>query len=412
MKKIYNSRIFWMLVSLLISIFLWTYITEQDTSTVTKVISGVEVQFSGEDELRNNGLAIANVDSQYVDVTVRGTRSIIRKLNSTNVSAVIDVGNITQAGDMSWSYYLRYSGVDSSSISVVNRSPETISFTVSKLASKTVDVRGEFLGSVAEGYTAEDFVVEPSTLEITGSEETLEQISYAWFSINTSNISEDYVENADYVLMDADGNEISKSGLTFSADYIKVTLPVVETKEIPLSVKIIPGGGATEEDCSITIVPSTIKISGESAELESMDTLQIAEIDLNDITDTYDEIFTINLSDTLTNVDQVEQAEVIIQIEGMETSQFAVTDIEFTNVPEGYQAVYSAESLRVTVRGPSKEIKSITGKDIHVTADLSAYDGTSTTIDVPVTISIDNVEKSGALGNYTIEITLQRENNN
>jgi len=221
MKKIYNSRIFWMLVSLLISIFLWTYITEQDTSTVTKVISGVEVQFSGEDELRNNGLAIANVDSQYVDVTVRGTRSIIRKLNSTNVSAVIDVGNITQAGDMSWSYYLRYSGVDSSSISVVNRSPETISFTVSKLASKTVDVRGEFLGSVAEGYTAEDFVVEPSTLEITGSEETLEQISYAWFSINTSNISEDYVENADYVLMDADGNEISKSGLTFSADYIK-----------------------------------------------------------------------------------------------------------------------------------------------------------------------------------------------
>jgi hypothetical protein len=46
-KKIYDSKIFWMILSLLASTILWAYISSQDTTAISATLKGVQVQFSG-----------------------------------------------------------------------------------------------------------------------------------------------------------------------------------------------------------------------------------------------------------------------------------------------------------------------------------------------------------------------------
>ena len=98
--KITDSKLFWMVVSLFISLVLWTYVTQQDNSTITRTFSNVKVEFTGEDELENAGLAIANVDTDEVSVTLRGSRRVMGRLDSSKIAAVIDVGSITRTGEI------------------------------------------------------------------------------------------------------------------------------------------------------------------------------------------------------------------------------------------------------------------------------------------------------------------------
>ena len=55
-SKITDSKLFWMFISLFISLVLWAYVTQQDNSTITRTFSDVQVQFTGEEELEAAGV--------------------------------------------------------------------------------------------------------------------------------------------------------------------------------------------------------------------------------------------------------------------------------------------------------------------------------------------------------------------
>lgn len=49
MKKIYNSKAFWMIVSLLASLAIWVYVTSVETDESKTTFRGVKVELVGED---------------------------------------------------------------------------------------------------------------------------------------------------------------------------------------------------------------------------------------------------------------------------------------------------------------------------------------------------------------------------
>ena len=131
-KKLYDSKVFWMIVSLLCSLVMWAYVSSLDSTDKEITVSGIAVEFRGQDELlADRSLSIASVDTETVSIVVRGERSNITKLRSSDIKAVIDVSNITQPNDMTWAYKLEFPDyVDANSITVVRKNPETINFTV------------------------------------------------------------------------------------------------------------------------------------------------------------------------------------------------------------------------------------------------------------------------------------------
>lgn len=399
-----------MIVSLLASITLWIYMSSVDKEVITQVFRGVKVEIEGEDILRDSrNMVITDMDTNTVTVVLEGPRRIIGSWDSDSITAVIDVSTITRSAYTSKQYVINYpDGTDTSSIKEIRKTPETINFMVSPQVSKTIQVRGSFDGELAEGYTAEMPVFEPSTIVITGAEAYIKDVSYAWVTFGDGVVDSTYKVETGFTLMDEGGMPLSNTGITFSTDVVTATLPVLDLKEVKLDVNIIEGAGATAANTKVTIEPSTLMLAGDSELLEGMNRIVLDTIDLTDFTSTFSDVYTIPLDNGLRNITGETEAKVTIEITGLTTKDFKVSNISYINNTAGYEATVLSESLNVKLRGSEELLSQVKAENIRAVADLTDFDESTGTYMAPVKIYVDGYTDVGALGEYSVSIEIRK----
>lgn len=410
MKKIYNSKAFWMIVSLLASLAIWVYVTSVETDESKTTFRGVKVELVGEDILRDSkNLVVTDMDTSTVTVEVVGPRRIIGSLSSAQLVAQVDVSKLSRAAYTSQQYTIVYpDGTDTSKLSENRRTPETINFMVSAQTSKSIQVRGSFDGSLAEGYTAEMPVFEPSTITITGSEAYLKDVEYAWVTFSKENVDSTYSVETGFTLMDANNEPCSTTGISFSTDVVTATLPLLTLKEVNLDVNIIEGAGATKANTKITIDPVSVTLAGDSALLAGMNKIILATIDLTDFSSTFTETYTIPIDNELKNTTGVTKATVTVEIVGLETKTFRVTNFSCINATEGYEADIITESKEITLRGTPEALAQIKDENIRAVADLTDYKESTGTYMPQVKVYVDGFTDVGAIGENTISIEIRK----
>ena len=410
MKKIYNSKAFWMIVSLLASLAIWVYVTSVETDESKTTFRGVKVELVGEDILRDSkNLVVTDMDTSTVTVEVVGPRRIIGSLNSDQLVAQVDVSKLSRAAYTSQQYTIVYpDGTDTSKLSENRRTPETINFMVSAQTSKSIQVRGSFDGSLAEGYTAEMPVFEPSTITITGSEAYLKDVEYAWVTFSKENVDSTYSVETGFTLMDANNEPCSTTGISFSTDVVTATLPLLTLKEVNLDVNIIEGAGATKANTKITIDPVSVTLAGDSSLLAGMNKIILATIDLTDFSSTFTETYTIPIDNELKNTTGVTKATVTVEIVGLETKTFRVTNFSCINATEGYEADIITESKEITLRGTPEALAQIKAENIRAVADLTDYKESTGTYMPQVRVYVDGFTDVGAIGENTISIEIRK----
>ena len=410
MKKIYNSKAFWMIVSLLASLAIWVYVTSVETDESKTTFRGVKVELVGEDILRDSkNLVVTDMDTSTVTVEVVGPRRIIGSLSSDQLVAQVDVSKLSRAAYTSQQYTIVYpDGTDTSNLSESRRTPETINFMVSAQTSKSIQVRGSFDGSLAEGYTAEMPVFEPSTITITGSEAYLKDVEYAWVTFGKENVDSTYSVETGFTLMDANNEPCSTTGIGFSTDVVTATLPLLTLKEVNLDVNIIEGAGATKANTKITIDPVSVTLAGDSSLLAGMNKIILATIDLTDFSSTFTETYTIPIDNELKNTTGVTKATVTVEIVGLETKTFRVTNFSCINATEGYEADIITESKEITLRGTPEALAQIKAENIRAVADLTDYKESTGTYMPQVRVYVDGFTDVGAIGENTISIEIRK----
>ena len=410
MKKIYNSKAFWMIVSLLASLAIWVYVTSVETDESKTTFRGVKVELVGEDILRDSkNLVVTDMDTSTVTVEVVGPRRIIGSLSSDQLVAQVDVSKFSRAAYTSQQYTIVYpDGTDTSKLSESRRTPETINFMVSAQTSKSIQVRGSFDGSLAEGYTAEMPVFEPSTITITGSEAYLKDVEYAWVTFGKENVDSTYSVETGFTLMDANNEPCSTTGISFSTDVVTATLPLLTLKEVNLDVNIIEGAGATKANTKITIDPVSVTLAGDSSLLAGMNKIILATIDLTDFSSTFTETYTIPIDNELKNTTGITKATVTVEIVGLETKTFRVTNFSCINATEGYEADIITESKEITLRGTPEALAQIKAENIRAVADLTDYKESTGTYMPQVRVYVDGFTDVGAIGENTISIEIRK----
>ena len=409
-SKIYDRKIFWLVVSLLISVIMWVYITGIDMDEYRRTFYGVSVELVGENNLRDTrNLVITDMDTSTVSVEVVGPRRIVASMDSADISAQINVSQLSRAAYTSQRYDIIYpDGTDSSKLSVIRRSPEVVNFMVSEMTSKIVPVSGSFDGSLAPGYMGETAEFEPATITVTGPEIYLKNIERAWVSFAKEGVSSTYEVETGYVLMDKNGQECSTTGLSFSTNTVIACLPITEIKEVPLSVDIIEGAGAFAANTKISIEPRSITLSGDSALLAGINKISLATIDLTDFTSTFSETYKIIVSDELNNLSGITEASVTVEIVGLETREYRISasNLSCINVTDGYVANIMSEGLTVYIRGTAEQLDEIHSENIRAVCDLKDYNESVGSYNAPAKIYVDGFTDVGALGKYTVYIEL------
>lgn len=410
--KIFDSKIFWAIISLFVSLIIWVYINGTQEEIINLEFKNVELVFVGEDALQDSrGLYIADVTSRTVDIEISGTRMNIGGLSAKDIKAQIDVSRITSAGTNTNVYLPVFpESVDASAVTIVSRTPSQIQFTVTRMSNKTVEVKSAFTGSTAEGYVAGKIEFEPGTITISGPQSELDKIDHVYVELGGEDITRTRERDLPYVLRDANGNVLDDlTGLEFEFDTIHITLPITMTKTVELSVEFIYGAGVNKDNYTqlleYSIDPETITIEGDPEIIETYNTIRVTTIDLTDFQITHEDTFTIPLANGIKNITGINEASVKIELSGLDVKQLDVTDLSWINLPEGYTAEIVNKSINVKIRADKDVIKQIKSENLRAVADMAEITSTGD-IAVPVKIYVDGFTDAGAIGEYTIIINV------
>ena len=103
----------------------------------------------------------------------------------------------------------------------------------------------------------------------------------------------------------------------------------------------------------------------------------------------------------------VAQADVKIEITGVDTKVFTVTNISTRNLPSGYTLEeITTQSLEVRIRAPQDVLDQLQPSNLSAVADLSDITQSGDMF-VPVRIVVDGFTDAGAVGEYNIGIKVR-----
>ena len=411
MRKLYDSKIFWLIISLIASLAIWVYVTSVDADEFRQTFRNVRVEVVGEEALLSSrNLVITDLDISTVNVDVTGPRRIVTALSASDLVAEIDVSKLTRAAYTTQSYTVVYpDGVDKRNLTVNRKYPETVSFIVSQQTSKSVQVRGGFEGKPAEGFTAEPPVFEPSTITIYGPETYLKNVDHAWVTFGRDvEATSTYSVESGFVLRNAENAPVSTSYLTASQDTVRATLPILEVKTIALDVDLIEGAGATTANTKVNIEPASVTLAGDSAILAGINRIVLDTLDLTDFVSTYSKTYVIPLDNQLRNITGVTEATVTVEIVGLETKTFKVTNLSTINGPEDAELQILSESIDVVLRGAPEDLKDVKAEDISAVADLSDYRDSTGSYMPAVKVYVFGMTDVGAVGENTISVEIRK----
>lgn len=416
LKRIADSHVFWMILSLLAASLLWLYVTTTEGVEVEKTLTGVKIEFLGADAMRTSSdLIVTEQDRTSVNLTISGKRRVLSKLTSANVTATVNLSNVASDGRYSVSYDISYpSGVSANEVTLVRSSSDVVNFYVDKLARKTIEVKGAFTGNTADGYLAdESMVFDPMVVAISGPKTVISKIDHAFVSITREDVDRTLSYSTTYSLVDAENTPVEDSAIQRETEEVTVTLNVLSTKEVPLDVTVIDGGGATRDaNTRIEITPSSIMLAGDAAAIDSTTKLILGTISLSSFATDFSATYTIIPPNGTENMTGVTEATVTVSVTGLATKSFSVNpdNIVCINVPDGYTAENITQALNVTVRAPQQILDQISEVNLRAVADLSNLGTNASGVFTPtVEIKIDGFPEVGCVGEYKIYITLKEK---
>lgn len=406
MGKLLEKRWVCILLSVLLAIAFWAYVRAAVDPNGTTNIHNVRVETTGTGVLASQGLAVAEISPQIVELEVEGPNSARTNLlrNRNGLYVRVDVSSCVEGENT-----LRYKPVWPENINTddLKYQSGTVTVKVEKLYTRTFDVEFRLDGRVAENYQMGTPAIEPEQVIASGPVEQVNQVAAVSAVLKDEELSERFAGDLPLTPVDKAGKPLEGLEITLSAETAYVVVPVVKTKEVSLTVDLRPGGGATAEDAKCVIDPAKIVVSGSEADLEGLEEISLGSVNLSDVVGTKDFPFPVALDPSLTNESGLTTATVTVTVEGLDTQVFEVSNIRLINVPEGYTPDIVTQSVLVTVRGPAEELARIDASQLQVVADPSGIP-TLGNIRVPARVYLNGTSTVGVIGEYTISVNMSR----
>lgn len=406
--RLRESRWFYILLSVLLAVLIWMYIRDVENPTQEGTYYGVEIQISGERVLEERGLTVASISQKTVNVTVNAPISVHNDLRG-NITATVDVSQCTEPGE----YQLTCTPKLPSNIDTTGAyfpdSAQVVTVVIDNLAIETKTLELKLEGSVADGYQAGAPVFDPETVELSGTAEQLAQVSRAVVILEADGLKQSYSGRLPITLLDENDEPITDTNISMSEETAYLTLPVGVMKEVPLTVSFIPGGGATGDgDVEVDIQPKTINVIGTEEAVAGLTEISLGSIDLSTVLDTSVITMPIRLSSALDNASGITEAQVTVTIKGLSTRSLDVSNIEITNVPDGYTVEKVTQTRTIVIRGSESALEQVDPNQVWIVADMSKITATGTN-SVPVTVYLNASDEVGVVGEYKIVVNIKKK---
>ncbi len=404
-----KNKLLTALISIVAALGLWFYVVTVVSPNSDKVFTNIPVMLQSEVLLQERGLMITGMNTDNVTLHLEGSRMDLNKLSSANITVTMDVSKIYEPGVHQLTYSHYFPGdVASNAINVLSKTPSTITVEVQERISKDVPVVVEYNGSLAQDLIAdkENKELSTETVNVTGPKSVIDQIHSAQIQVDLNGRSESFSEVFAYTLCNERNQPVDVKSVTTNVEEITLTLKIMRVKELPLEVEIVYGGGATADNTTVTVEPSSIWISGSDSVLAGLDKLVLGTVNLAELTADETLQFAIKLPEGVTNESDVTvtEAAVNVSFENLNTKTITLkSDFQVINKPENVEIELLTQALEVQIRAAEEELEKVKPEDFKVVVDLAGAQQGTAKLKADITCINELV---GIVGTYTVSVTL------
>lgn len=392
------------IASILVAIAVWVYVDVEKAPDRTKTIRDIPVEFSGESTtLADKNLMLLSGYDTTVDLTIKGPKRELVKINKDNVRLVASTSSIDSVGVHTLRWDPIYpDGVQSSALTVDWASKYKVTVTVGELYTKEVPVNCTVTGQVADGYFTGETVLDPTSLVLRGQRDDLLNVAYAKLTVDISGATRSVIQTESVQLYDNDDNPVDNSNIRTNASLIQAKVPVLTTKEVSLAVELSGVPGVAGQSIKTTVSPTSVRLIGEADVLENINEIVLATLYIEDLELWQQNSYVVTAPDGTWLANSNEVATVEISMEGIEETTVTVDAFSYTNVPSGlYPEVMG--SLDVRLWGLSDELAELDASALTATADLSSVTEPGSHR-VPVSVTISGYRDVAVKGSYEVTV--------
>lgn len=378
MKFILNNDLSLRIISLIIAVISWFIVVGIKNPDIEYKVRGIQVGVLGDSYLKEKNLILRTPKIPTVDVTVRGKRNLVSRLNTKNMRAEIDLTTTEVAGEYTKrvKIYPPYDGVQ-----ILETRPLSVDIVLEDYVSAMKNVEIEITGKSKQGYTYVSTEETKSTVSISGPKSIVGAISSAKAKFDISGISETVEGVSELKLYDSRGNEITENleSLTFDKE-VKVKCIIYPTKNV--AIKYDPADKLFNDNCyvdNMTLYPNTIEIAGSSEILENIDNIYTESLTMEDINSKATEVhLKLKLPPGVVLAENVDSVVASLYYQEFQPKVMDI-NVQCLNVkPDMYLTLPQSSLIKVIVKGKKEVIDNITANDIVAVADLTnAPEGTT-----------------------------------
>lgn len=315
MKKLFASDNALRVMSVLIAIIIWIYIAIIMDSTVEVTVRDLPIQFTGQEKLDANGLAILNESETSVTVKIKGSRKKMGNNDMKSIIVTADVSAITKKGGCSVPVNVN---VPFAHQEISSQSVYSVDITVEEAVEKNLDVEVLRSGTLAQDYAAGDVSVEPKNITIKGPKSAIDKISKAVVRLKFSGEDVDIDKELPVEYLGVGDKEISTldavlTRISSSCEKIQVHCPVLKIKKI--DVKAYFGSQTLPDNFGYKIEPSAVYVYSDELSAAKITEIETREIWLDKLVENGKVKVKLNIPDKLKIIDDISEVEVSVENE-------------------------------------------------------------------------------------------------
>ncbi len=391
------------ILCVLAACILWLYVSQVDSDSYEETFNGVEVELVNTSVIENkSGLYVYNGYGNTVNVTVYGKKSILNRYDSEDIRVYADLRDINVSGKHTVPIL-----VDTpAGISLGSLSENNVNVYVDEKTTVELDVKAKVTGAfIASGCRLDEAVPEYGTVKATGPNEILKDADFARVSLELGDISSSMSVIGKIDLVSKNGEMIDLRYVKLDRNEVKVNVPVYTTKEVTLGVDY-KYGYFNDGNVNITVVPKTITVKGDPADLEGFDKLSVGTLDEKKFASDDTQSFKINLPDGITSMDDAEVAQVSVVHKGTTIRAYTVESPVIVG-DDDVECSLVSPYVTVRLRGTEEELKNTRASDITVKVDVSEYDsGIKGVVTVLAEVIIEGKPGVYAIGDYPVQVKI------
>ncbi len=285
------------ILAIVFAIILWLVVVNIDDPIKTQNFNGIEVQILNAQELESKGQCYEVLDNtDVVNVSVVGRRSVVEKITKDNITATADISNLSSVNSGTIVASVNKSANDVE----VKVSEPTIRFNIEPLTKITKRLTVDVEGNPADGYVLAGRTLGVTQVEISGPKSIIDSIDTAKASINVDNATSTVSASSQIFLYDKAGKKVSSSRLELSNSGVSITQEIQYSKIVEINYQF---SGEPEEGYALTgdikADRTVVTIRGRKSQLDGINSINVRGEDLSVEGERTNKTVEINLNDYL-----------------------------------------------------------------------------------------------------------------